>query len=85
MMYQILIKEYIKKMTINDINNFALKNNIHLAAGEDKIIYDFIKNNYEKVLGGANADKVLQEFKTKVCPETYNHAKQLYDIYKNKI
>ena len=44
-MYELVIREYVKKMTLDDINNFAYKNGILLPKGEDKIIYDFIKNN----------------------------------------
>ena len=51
-MYEMLIKEYLKKLSINDIDNFALKNNITLKYGENKIIYDFIKQRWMEVYSG---------------------------------
>ncbi len=45
-----LIEGYINTISKDDINNFALKNNIKLTAKELDFTYNFIKNNYQEVL-----------------------------------
>ena len=42
-MYEILIKEYLKRLSLKDINDFANKNKMPLLPTEDKIIYE-LKN-----------------------------------------
>lgn len=82
-MYEVLIKEYLKRLSLNDINDFALKNNIMLKQNEDKIIYEFIINNWKDVYKGNTA--VFNELKNKVSIDTYNNCIKLYNEYKNKI
>ena len=45
-----LIEPYINNITKNDINSFALKNNINLNNNELEFIYNFIKTRYKEVL-----------------------------------
>ena len=37
-----LIGNYVNKMTLDDINNFFIKNNIYLSSKEIMFIYDFV-------------------------------------------
>lgn len=83
-MYEILIKEYLKKLSLKDINNFAIKNNIPLKNGEDKIIYDLIISYWKDVYKG-NIEHVFQILKSKVSKETYDNAITLYNKYKYMI
>ncbi len=83
-MYESLIKKYINKLTINDINNFAKQNNIILPTGEDKTIYDFIINNWKEIYNSKDLS-VFNEIKTKISNNTYNKIIELYNIYKEKI
>jgi len=83
-MYEMLIKEYLKKLTLNDINNFALKYNFKLQPNEDKIIYNFIINNWKEVYKG-NPNKAFLKLKGQVSSGTYNFAITLYNQFKNKI
>lgn len=82
-MYEILIKEYIKKISIEDINDFAIKNNIPIKAGEDKIIYDFIKYRWKDVYNSNNYD--FRELKGKISDELLNSILILYNKYKSFI
>lgn len=45
-----LIENYIINMTKEDINNFAIKNDIILNNIELDFIYKYIKNNYQYLL-----------------------------------
>lgn len=83
-MYEVLIKEYLKRLSLKDINDFANKNNMPLINGEDKIIYDFIMNNWQEVYKG-DASKALLKLKQKVSSNTYNNIMTLYNEFKDKI
>lgn len=83
-MYEKLIKEYLKKLTINDIDNFALKNNITLKYGENKIIYDFIKQRWMEVYTG-NTKDAFSYLKKNISKETYDFIMKLYNEFVNKI
>lgn len=80
-MYKMLIKNYINKITINDINNFTNNNNIILLPGEDKIIYNFINKYWEEAYKG-DINKVFKELKNSVSDNTYNNAVMFYNKYK---
>ena len=83
-MYEVLIKEYLQRLSLKDINNFANKNNMPLINGEDKIIYDFIMNNWQEVYKG-DANKAFLKLKQKVSSNTYNNIMTLYNEFKDKI
>lgn len=83
-MYEVLIKEYLKRLSLKDINDFANKNNMPLINGEDKIIYDFIMNNWQEVYKG-DANKAFMKLKQKVSSNTYNNIMTLYNEFKDKI
>ena len=83
-MYEVLIKEYLKRLSLKDINNFANKNNMPLINGEDKIIYDFIMNNWQEVYKG-DANKAFLKLKQKVSSNTYKNIMTLYNEFKDKI
>ena len=83
-MYEVLINSYVNKLTLDDINEFANKNGITLNNGEDKVIYDFIKNNWKNVYKGDTL-KEIYKIKEKVSPDTFNIILDLYNKYKDKI
>jgi len=45
-----IIEPYINNISKEDINNFAIKNNINLNKNELEFIYNFIKTKYKDVL-----------------------------------
>lgn len=45
-----IIESYIKKLTKEDVNNFAIKNDIVLTSDELDFTYNFVKNNYQEIL-----------------------------------
>jgi len=60
-----LIEPYINNISKEDINNFALKNNINLNNNELEFIYNFIKTRYKDVLNNPsnfNLVKYKQNF-----------------------
>ena len=83
-MYEVLIKEYLKRLSLKDINDFANKNGMPLKQGEDKIIYNFIMQNWQEVYKGDGL-KTLGTLKGKVSDETYDAIIKMFNMYKEKI
>ena len=78
-----LIKNYINKLSIQDINSLAIKNNINLTDNELNFIYNQIKNNYNDLLYG-DSTYIFKNLKENVSDNNYNKIKELYTNYKNK-
>lgn len=83
-MYDVLIKEYLKRLSLKDIDKFALKNGVTLKTGENKIIYDFIMQNWQEVYKG-DSNKAFLKLKEKVSKETYDEVIKLFNAFKDKI
>ncbi len=77
----IFLRNYIEKITEQDIYNYALKEGIVLLNDESKIIYTYIKN-YWQVLLSDDSTFIFEELKEKLRPETYNKVVELYSKYK---
>lgn len=78
-----LIKQYIDKLTINNINDFAKKNNCFLNKKELNLLYTIIKNNYQEILKG-NDKEILETLKTNISKENYTKIISIYKTYKTK-
>ena len=74
------ILKYINNITKADIYNFGVKEGIKLEEYEVGIIYDYIKNEYIRILD--NPEDVLCEAKIKLRNETYCKILELYQKYK---
>ena len=81
-MYKELAKKYIKKLTPQDIKNYAKSINVELDNQEINIIFNFLLINYEALLD--KKDYVLEQLKPKLRPELYNKILLLYEENKNK-
>ena len=81
---EFLIKEYIKKITEEDIYNYAQKEGITLLNDELKTIYFYIKN-YSEVFMKKDATFLFEELKEKLQPKTYEKIIELYNKYKKYI
>ena len=51
-MNEYLIKEYIKKLEIDDIKKFAKKKNISITDTDAIILYTYAKNHYQEIIDG---------------------------------
>lgn len=79
-----LIEDYVRRLTIADVERFALKQGIVLDSDELKIVYNYIKKDYKTIIYG-NPRDILMEIKGKVKPITYNKIEILYEKFKDKI
>ena len=80
--YKQLIKNYINILTINDIKSYTLSKNTTLSDKEAKIIYDFIKTNYNNLLD--KDDTSIKQLQNKLNPNLYNKILNLYNENKTK-
>lgn len=78
-----LISRYMNKITIDDINSFAIKKNIHLSEDELLFTYEFIKKNWNQILSNPNMLN-LDRYKDKYSLENFNKIKTLFNEYYSK-
>ena len=82
-MHILLIENYIKQISKQDILEFASKNNIQLEKQEQDILYHYLKNNWQDLLYG-NSRSIFKELEEKLGSEKFNILKSLYDFYFEK-
>ena len=83
-MNKLIIINYIKKLTKNDIYRYCVNNNIPINEEEVDVIYYYIYNRYNDFFEGRDLE-LLEEIKYKVRSFTYNKIVELYYKYRDKI
>ena len=78
----ILIKNYISKLSIDNLKEFSLKNNINLTDIELEYLLTLVKENFDDIL--VNEDKYLNMVKDNINPNEFEKIKELFLYYKNK-
>ena len=82
--YKNIIINYIEKsLSIDEIIEFAKKNNIKITTSESIIIYNFIKENYISILNKDN--NKIGELKNYIRDDLYQEIISLYNKYKDKL
>ena len=82
-MFKGIIENYINKISLYDINDFAIKNNVYLNKDELEFTYYLIKNNYKDFL--SNIDNInLDKYKNHYTKENFNKIKILFNEYFKK-
>lgn len=74
-----LIKTYIDKLSIDDVENYIRNNYGTVNENEVVIIYSYIKNRWEDIYN--DNPKVWNELKEKLSSNTYNEIVKLYKKY----
>ncbi len=77
-----IIKKYISMITIKDISDFGIKNNICLDNDELQVLHDVIKNNYDLLLN--DDKKVFKHLESKVKADNLTKIKKLFYEYKER-
>ena len=83
-MNHILLYNYIRKLTKQDIISFTRNKNIFLSDDEIDIIYFYIKNRYVDFFNG-NHQEILEEIREQVSSSTYFKILEYYNLYKDKL
>ena len=81
-MWSGMILKYIQALTLEDIENFAKKQNIILKRSESEIILNEIKNNFNEVV--YHTEEAMEIIKDKLDYTTYLKLNELIDFYKKK-
>lgn len=80
-MNKLIIYQYINKITKNDILKYANNQGIKIDGLELDIVYDYIKNDYNRIIN--NPNEVLFEIRGNVSDCLYEKILELYDKYKD--
>ena len=78
-----LIERYMKRITKEEINNFALSKNINLNEDELDFTYSFIKKNWDKILSNPNLLN-LERYKSIYSNENFKKINELVKEYYSK-
>lgn len=78
-----LIGMYVNKMTLKDIENFFRNNNVILSEKEMMFIYDFVKRNWQELLGSYKSFD-LKKYKSYFSAENYPKLESLLEVYRKK-
>lgn len=76
-LYEIIIRDYINKLTEEDIIQYGKRKNINISDDDAKILFVYAKNYWKEFYKG-NPSELINELKEKLNPETFN---KLYKIY----
>lgn len=82
-MIEKLINQYVNKLTLTEIKEFAKNNGIIINNDVAKLIYKYIKNDWHTIVYG-NARPILDEIKKQIDLETYLKIETLYIDFKQK-
>ena len=76
-----MLEPYINKLTKDDINMFAINNNIKLNNNELDFIYNFIKTKYKDVLNNPTSFS-LTKYKNNFSNENFIKINAIVNRYK---
>lgn len=79
-MYENIIKNYVDKLTKEDIINYSKKEDIFLNDNEINVIYDEIKNKWKQLYNGNT--RAITDLENKINNKAYNKLIDLYNTYK---
>ena len=82
-MYKNLIVNYIKNMTMEDVNSFIEKNNIEISEKDKRVIFNHIKKYYNVFFN--DPIKYIKMLKGSIDDNIYYEVLTLYDKYKYKL
>ncbi len=78
-----LIERFMNRLTIEDVNKFALKNNVNLSNDELEFTYSFVKKNWQNVLANPNSLN-LERYRHMYSEENFLKIQKLFREYSIK-
>ena len=78
-----LVESYMNKLTKAQVNDFAIKNQVHLSNPELDFVYAYVIRNWRDILRNPNSLD-LTMYKDKFSAENYNKVQTLLRDYLNK-
>ena len=78
-----LVKRYVSNLTKDQVNDFALKNDIVLSQEELEFVYAFVKKNWEMIFRNPNLLH-LARYKDRFSPQNFVKIQKLFVMYYQK-
>ena len=78
-----LVKRYMENLSIEQVNDFAKKNNVVLSEKELNFTYTFVKKNWEMIFRNPNLLH-LERYKEHFSPENFVKIQKLFAMYYQK-
>ena len=78
-----LIKAYMGRMTVQDVNNFAVSKNIYLSGEELQFVYEFITKNWEQIVKNPKLLN-LDRYQDRFSKENFEKIKKLFLEYSSR-
>ncbi len=78
-----LVKRYMENLSIEQVNDFATKNNVFLSENELNFTYTFVKKNWEMIFRNPNLLH-LERYKEQFSPENFQKIQKLFTMYYQK-
>ena len=82
-MSEFLIKSYVSRLTLGDIDSFARSHGILFSHDELELIKSFVKKDWHTIIYG-NPRPILDSLRDKLDSFKYNKIENLYVEFKNK-
>jgi hypothetical protein len=82
-MNRLIVLKYMDKLTKEDINKYALSQDVSLKSNELDLLYAYIKKYSRRILN--EPLDVIDEIKDDLSDNVYNKLLELYDKYKDFI
>lgn len=83
-MYEIIIRDYVNKLTEDDIIQYSKRKNISLNDDEVKVLYLYAKNYWREFYRG-NPNDLILELKEKLRPQVFDSLYKIYTDLKDKL
>lgn len=78
-----LVKRYMDNLTKEQVNDFALKNQVYLSEEELSFTYTFVKKNWEMIFRNPNLLQ-LERYKEHFSEENFKKIQKLFVLYYQK-
>lgn len=78
-----LVKRYMSNLKIEQVEEFALKNDVQLSSEELAFTYEFVKKNWEIIFQNPNLLN-LERYKSKFSEENFVKVQKLFAMYYQK-
>lgn len=78
-----LVKRYVSNLTKDQLNDFALKNDVTLSESELDFVYVFVKKNWEMIFRNPNLLQ-LERYKKQFSEENFVKIQKLFAMYYQK-
>ena len=71
------------RMTIQDVNNFAISKNIHLSPEELNFVYEFLSKNWEQIVKNPQLLN-LDRYQDRFSKENFEKIRKLFLEYSSR-